>query len=171
MSEKLMSRIVCIVMALFPALWGIFSFMNNVTDFNNTAVHVVGPLLAMSDTYDIPGQMWRALDVSWMPYAGMAAITAVETLAGVFGFVGLVIMVRNVTGPCNAFIRGKAWAMLGATCAVLVWGVGFMVVAGDWFMAWQAKVNPLDTQMGAMLYAVPNMLALVIMLLQRDGGK
>ncbi len=54
--------------------------------------------------------------------------------------------------------------MAGATCAILVWGVGFMVVAGDWFMAWQTKENPLSTQLGALLYMVPNTLALIVFL-------
>ncbi|RJF58570.1 DUF2165 family protein [Serratia inhibens] len=33
------------------------------------------------------------------------------------------------------------------SCIVLslfpaLWGLGFMVIAGDWFMAWQARDNP-----------------------------
>jgi predicted small integral membrane protein len=44
-----------------------------------------------------------------------------------------------------------------------------MVVAGDWFMAWQAKENPLAVQLGAMLYMVPNTLALLFLMLQRDA--
>lgn len=171
MSEKMMHRVVCIVMALFPALWGIFSFMNNITDFHDTAVHAVGPLLSMTDTYVVPGQMWRALNASWVAYAGMGTITTMETLAGIFGFLGLTIMIRYVTGSYEGFTRGKAWAMLGAACAVLVWGIGFMVVAGDWFMAWQASVKPLDTQLGAMIYAVPNILTIVILMLQHEAGK
>ncbi|MFZ5177717.1 DUF2165 family protein, partial [Enterobacter kobei] len=66
------------------------------------------------------------------------------------------------------FTVGKSWAMLGACCAILVWGIGFMVVAGDWFMAWQAKENPLATQLGALLYAAPNMLAIVILMLHKE---
>ncbi|MEH4266056.1 DUF2165 family protein [Klebsiella aerogenes] len=168
MSERMVSRVVCVVMALFPALWGLFSLMNNLTDFTDTAAGAVGPLLSMKDTYGVPGQMWRALTAPWLPGVGLAVITTVETLAGLLGLAGLLTMLRHLNGPSASFARGKARAMLGATCAVLVWGVGFMVVAGDWFMAWQAKVDPLNTQLGAMMYTLPNMLALVILLLQRD---
>ncbi|SVK53265.1 Predicted small integral membrane protein (DUF2165) [Acinetobacter baumannii] len=58
--------------------------------------------------------------------------------------------------------------MLGALCAITVWGVGFMVVAGDWFMAWQAKENPLAVQLGALIYLAPNAFALLFLMLQRE---
>ncbi|KFD24841.1 conserved hypothetical transmembrane protein [Yokenella regensburgei ATCC 49455] len=49
-----------------------------------------------------------------------------------------------------------------------MWGVGFMVVAGDWFMSWQTKENPLSTQLGALLYMVPNTLALIVFLSHKE---
>ncbi|CAI0753270.1 Uncharacterised protein [Serratia liquefaciens] len=43
MNEINISRLSCIVLSLFPALWGIFSLLNNTADFANTARHAVGP--------------------------------------------------------------------------------------------------------------------------------
>jgi len=43
------------------------------------------------------------------------------------------------------------------------------VVAGDWFMAWQAKVNPLNTQMGAMIYALPCITVIIVLLIQKEN--
>ncbi|MGU5760158.1 DUF2165 family protein [Aeromonas hydrophila] len=168
MSELRVSRLICLVMALFPALWGIFSFMNNIADFFGTAQYVVEPMLSMKDTYNIPGQMWRAINLPEAPYIGLAVITMMETLAGILASVGLILMFRSLTKPYQQFSTGKAWAMAGATCAILVWGVGFMVVAGDWFMAWEAKENPLSTQLGALLYMVPNTLALIVFLSHKE---
>ncbi|MFW7224081.1 MULTISPECIES: DUF2165 family protein [unclassified Serratia (in: enterobacteria)] len=168
MNEIKISRFVCLVMSLFPALWGIFSFMNNITDFSDTAQHAVAPLLSMQDTYNVPGQMWRAINVSWAPFIGMAAITTMETLAGIFATIGIVVMLKNFRNPYHDFAKGKAWSMMGASFAILVWGIGFMVVAGDWFLAWQAKENPLATQMGAMMYTLPCVLTLIILMLQRE---
>ncbi|MGA9617627.1 MAG: DUF2165 domain-containing protein, partial [Serratia proteamaculans] len=39
MNEITMSRLGCIVLSLFPALWGIFSLLNNTADFAGTAQH------------------------------------------------------------------------------------------------------------------------------------
>ncbi|MGJ3448728.1 DUF2165 family protein [Enterobacter sp. PTB] len=168
MNELRISRLVCLVMALFPALWGIFSFMNNIADFAGTAQNAVEPMLSMKDTWNVPGQAWRAVNLPEAPYIGLAVITTIETLAGVLASVGLILMLKNFTQSYQQFSTGKAWAMAGATCAILVWGVGFMVVAGDWFMAWQAKENPLSTQLGALLYMVPNTLALLVFLSHKE---
>ncbi|MFQ0814703.1 hypothetical protein AVM02_00005 [Brucella anthropi] len=169
MNEIFIKRIPCILMSLFPALWGMLSLLNNTADFSGTAENAVRPLLAMTDTYGIPGQTWRAITVSWAPYAGLAVITAIETLAGVFATIGFAKMLINLCGSYTKFSAGKNWTILGACCAVAVWGIGFMVVAGDWFMAWQAKENPLNTQLGALIYALPSMMCLVILLCHKES--
>ncbi|CAI0967465.1 Predicted small integral membrane protein (DUF2165) [Serratia quinivorans] len=168
MNEITMSRLGCIVLSLFPALWGIFSLLNNTADFSGTAQHAVAPLLGMQDTYQVPGLMWRAISVEWAGQVGLAMITLLESVAGIAAGFGVVLMLKHLGHSYAAFARGKAWAMLGALCAIAVWGLGFMVVAGDWFMAWQAKEHPLAVQLGAMLYMVPNTLALIFLMLQRD---
>jgi predicted small integral membrane protein len=170
MNERMVSRLICLVMALFPALWGIFSLMNNLADFDDTVNNAVAPLLSMQDTYQVPGLMWRAIATPGAAGVGLALITTTEALAGVFACTGLLLMLRHLFSPYPQFATGKACAMLGAGCAVMVWGVGFMVVAGDWFMAWQAKDNPLATQLGALLYTAPNMLALLYFLGQKESA-
>lgn len=162
------SRLACIVVSLFPALWGLFSLLNNVSDFSDTARQAVAPLLSMQDTYHVPGQMWRALSASWAPLIGLGFITLMETLAGMLAATGIVVMLKNFRRNYADFARAKAWAIAGACCAILVWGIGFMVVAGDWFMAWEAKTAPLSTQLGAMMYTLPCMLALGILMLHRE---
>jgi len=47
MNEITVSRLGCIVLSLFPALWGLVSLWNNAADFAGTARSAVGPLLAM----------------------------------------------------------------------------------------------------------------------------
>ncbi len=64
MNEITVSRLGCIVLSLFPALWGLFSLLNNTADFAGTARNAVGPLLAMQDTYQTPGLMWRAISAT-----------------------------------------------------------------------------------------------------------
>lgn len=168
MNETTVKRIPCIIMALFPALWGIFSLLNNTASFSETAENAIKPLLAMTDTYGIPGQTWRAVTASWVPYVGLAVITAMETLAGILAAIGFVKMLVNLRGSYTKFSVGKNLTILGACCAVAVWGIGFMVVAGDWFMAWEAKENSLNTQLGALLYALPSMMCIVIMLSHKE---
>ena len=60
--------------------------------------------------------------------------------------------------------------ILACLCGILVWGVGFMVIAGDWFLAWQAKQDPSATQLGAMVYFLPCALALIVAVIHRDDA-
>jgi predicted small integral membrane protein len=155
-------RLALIVMALFPTLWGLLGDLNNATDFSSTVTNAVAPMIAMTNTYGNPLQSWRAITSPWAGQAGLVIIMAFETAAGVFGAISILVMIANLGRSAAAFARGKAWMILSCLFAILVWGVGFMVVAGDWFLAWQAKQDPLSTQLGAMIYFVPCALALIV---------
>ena len=170
MNEKIVQRIAVIVMALFPALWGLLSLLNDATDFTGTADNAVRPIIDMVNTYGNPWQTWRAITAPWAPTVGLVFIVAVETLAGIFATAGLIVMLRHLRGMPADFARGKAWMMLGALMGILVWGVGFMVIAGDWFLTWQAKTDPLATQMGGLVYMLPCALALIVAMIHREEG-
>jgi predicted small integral membrane protein len=163
-------RLALIVMALFPTLWGFLGLLNDVTDFNDTVVNAVKPMLEMTNTYGNPLQQARAVTAPWAATVGLVGIMSVETLAGIFGLIGLVLMLRNLGRNSVDFAHGKAWMMLGCLCAVLVWGVGFMVIAGDYFLSWEAKTMPLSNQLGGMIYFLPNALGLILAMLYREDG-
>ena len=168
MDLRIVKRLALIVMALFPTLWGLLGDLNNVTDFTGTAENAVKPMIEMTNTYGNPWQTWRAITASWAPEVGLGVIMAMETAAGVLGAVAVVVMLANLRGSAAAFAKGKAWMILACLCAVLVWGVGFMVVAGDWFLAWEASKDPLSTQLGAMIYFLPCALALILAVLHQE---
>jgi predicted small integral membrane protein len=77
-------------------------------------------------------------------------------------------MLANLRGSAAAFAKGKAWMILSCVSAILVWGVGFMIVAGDWFLAWEASKDPLSTQLGAMIYFLPCALAMILAVLHQE---
>jgi predicted small integral membrane protein len=162
------ARLALIAFALFPALWGFLGVLNDATDFNDTLVNAVKPMLEMTNTYGNPLQQMRAITEPWAATVALIGIMTVEGLAGLFGIIGLASMVLSIGKPYASFSRGKAWMMLGCLCAVLVWGVGFMVVAGDWFLSWEAKTMPLSNQLGGMIYFLPNALGLVFASLHRE---
>ncbi|MGO8800356.1 MAG: DUF2165 family protein [Roseiarcus sp.] len=162
MDLRTVKRLALIVMALFPALWGVLGDLNNATAFTSTADNAVAPLIAMTNTYGNPWQTWRAITAPWAAPVGLAIIMAVETSAGILGVIAVVVMLLNLRASPAAFAKGKAWMILACLAAILIWGVGFMVVAGDWFLTWQAKTDPVATQLGAMIYFLPCALGLVV---------
>jgi predicted small integral membrane protein len=167
-NERVVKRFALIVMALFPALWGLLGDLNNATDFTGTANNAVRPMIAMTNTYGNPWQTWRAITATWAAPVGLVIIMTVETIAGILGTLSIVLMLANIRGSVAAFARGKALMILSCLFAILVWGVGFMVVAGDWFLAWEANKDPLSTQLGAMIYFLPCAIALIVAMIHRE---
>jgi predicted small integral membrane protein len=110
---KLAKRLGLVVMALFPALWGLLGGLNNLTDFTGTANNAVKPLIAMTNTYQNPLQTWRAITAPWAAPLGLALITTMETAAGIVSLVGLVVMLANIRAGAADFAKGKAWMILG----------------------------------------------------------
>jgi predicted small integral membrane protein len=168
MDLRMAKRLALIVMALFPALWGVLGDLNNATDFTGTANNAVKPMIAMTNTYGNPWQTWRAITAPLAAPVGLVLIMTVETIAGILGIVSIVVMLANIRGGAAAFARGKAWMILACLSAILVWGIGFMVVAGDWFLAWEANKDPLATQIGASIYFLPCALALIVAMIHHD---
>jgi predicted small integral membrane protein len=171
MDLQLVKRFALIVMALFPALWGLLGDLNNATDFTGTANNAVKPLIAMTNTYGNPWQAWRAITAPWAAPVGLVLIMAVETAAGILGAISIAVMLINIRASAAAFAKGKAWMILACLSAILVWGVGFMVVAGDWFLTWQANKDPLSTQLGAMIYFLPCALALIVAMIHHEEAE
>ena len=170
MDLRTAKRLALIVMALFPALWGVVGDLNNATAFSSTAENAVAPLIAMTNTYGNPLQNWRAITAPWAAPVGLGIIMAVETAAGILGVIAVVVMLVNLSASPAAFAKGKAWMILACLAAILVWGVGFMVVAGDWFLTWQAKTDPVATQLGAMIYFLPCALGLIVAMAHDEEG-
>ena len=156
-------RLAAILLLCFPALWGWLGLLNNVSAFDETVTGAVAPMLAMTDTYGNPAQTWRAVTAPWVAPVGLVAITAVETLAGLLSTLGILAMLRAFRAPGPDFDAAKVPGILGCLAAIAVWGLGFMVIAGDWFLSWQGKQG-IMSQLGGMVYMLPASLALIVLL-------
>ncbi|KEY60821.1 DUF2165 family protein [Serratia sp. DD3] len=167
MEFKKVARWSIIAMAMFPTLWGLLALLNNTSGFSGTVQYAVAPMLAMTDTYGNPAQTWRAIDSLLAAQIGLVLITATEALAGILGLLAMVKMVSAINAPYSAFERGKAYLLASCVLAVLVWGVGFAVIAGDYFLAWQSKTT-LATQVGGLIYAIPCFLTLILALVHKE---
>jgi predicted small integral membrane protein len=50
-----------------------------------------------------------------------------------------VALLRSIRADAGAFNRAKTFAVLGLALGFLLWQVGFMTVAGEWFGMWQSQ--------------------------------
>ena len=147
----ILNRLIQLGVAFIPACLGFTSIMNNTSGFNDTLKMVIKPLLTMDGTYGNPAQIWRALPAGWVETLYVFAIAG-ETLVGVLAIIGVLLMLRHIFSIDN-FNRSKEWVYLACGLGIIVWGLGFFTIGGEWFLAWQNK-NLASFQTSAALYVL-----------------
>lgn len=167
MAYKTTVRLALIIMGLFPTLWGLLSLLNNISGFSSTVQYAVAPLLSMTDTYGNPAQTWRAIDSIWAAKIALSLITAVETAAGLMGLLAIIKMLQTLQAPYPVFEQAKTYLVIACVLAIGVWGIGFAVIAGDYFLTWQSE-SGLATQQGGLVYAVPCFLTLILAVVHKE---
>lgn len=111
----------------------------NVTDYgsNWAFVHHV---LSMDTTFRDPDLMWRAVTDPAAQRAAYAAIIAWQGATALVCWLGaLRLLAAAGAAPGRAFDRAKGVAVAGLTMGLLLYGLGFLVIAGEWFAIWQSE--------------------------------
>ena len=54
-------------------------------------------------------------------------------------FKGFYGMLQQLKGSVTNFNKTKTWAVYGFIVGILIWFLGFEVVAGEWFGMWMSK--------------------------------
>ncbi|GGZ36939.1 membrane protein [Streptomyces inusitatus] len=111
----------------------------NITDFG-TNREFVRHVLAMDTTFRDEDVMWRAIEshaVADVAYVGIIAwetLTAAVLLGAVWLWVrGLRRGNRGDVGPA------RRTTTLGLLMVLLLFGLGFIVIGGEWFQMWQSS--------------------------------
>ena len=122
----------CLTLAVFALL----VCFNNLVDYD-TNYAFVRHTLSMDTVF--PGNTLKhraILDPSIWRLA-YAVIIFTELLTGILLLIGVVLLFKNIRSS-SGFIRAKNWIYLGCTVGFLLWFLGFIVVAGEWFSMWQS---------------------------------
>ncbi|WP_328382599.1 DUF2165 domain-containing protein [Streptomyces sp. NBC_00400] len=108
----------------------------NITDFG-TNRDFVRHVLAMDTTFKDPDLMWRALtsqavqDTAYLAIISWETVTAVVLLAATaLWFIG---------ARRGSIARARQLSTVGLLMMVLLFGVGFLAIGGEWFSMWQSK--------------------------------
>jgi predicted small integral membrane protein len=149
--------------ALFPTFFGLLALLNNTSGFSDTVQYAVGPTIAMTDTYGNPAQTWRAITSPIIAQIALIVITLFEASAGVVGAIAMYKMLKTINQPFEQFQQAKSLLIISCTLAILVWGIGFAVIAGEFFLTWQSKTT-IETQLGGLIYTIPCFLVMIFAL-------
>jgi predicted small integral membrane protein len=124
-----------VMMVVAVALFASLVTFGNLTDYN-TNYAFVQHVLSMDSIFAFSKIKWRAITDPALHQAANAAIIAAEAVTALLCWIGVVVLLRNIRADANAFNRAKAFAVTGLAVGFLLWQVGFMTVAGEWFGMW-----------------------------------
>lgn len=108
----------------------------NVTDYG-TNWAFVQHVLAMDTIFPDSTLRWRAITDERLQTAAYVAIIVTEAAVALLLWAGVGRMLAQLRTP--AFLRARTTAVAGLTLGALLYGVGFVVIGGEWFAMWQSK--------------------------------
>lgn len=108
----------------------------NIADYDSNW-QFVRHVLAMDTTFQSPALMRRAVTDESLQRLAYHLIVAWETATGVVLALAAVLMAARLRRP--NFVTARAVAIVGLAMGFLLYGVGFLVVASEWFAMWQSQ--------------------------------
>lgn len=132
----------------------------NITDYDSNW-QFVQHVLSMDTIFPNSTLKWRAITDPSLQTVGYWGIIGWEALTALVLWVGVVRLLTAVSGP--GFARAKGVAAAGLTMGVVLFGLGFVVVGGEWFAMWQSETW--NGQQKAFEFISMIGLALVVLLL------
>ncbi|MFE0425799.1 DUF2165 domain-containing protein [Streptomyces sp. NPDC058953] len=110
----------------------------NITDFG-TNREFVRHVLAMDTTFRDEDVMWRAIESRTVADIAYVAIIGWETLTAAVLLLATGYWVKGIRRDGGARRRARRASTLGLVMVVLLFGLGFVVIGGEWFQMWQSS--------------------------------
>ena len=127
-----------VLMVAAIALFASLVTFGNLTDYG-TNLAFVQHVLSMDTIFAFSTIKWRAIADPALQHAAYAAIIATEGATALLCWIGAALLLRSLRADAGAFNRAKTFAIAGLTLGFLLWQVGFMTIAGEWFGMWQSQ--------------------------------
>ena len=131
------SRLSKAVLVAAVAAWSLLVAFNNVFDYASN-FQFVRHVLEMDTTFPGNAGMWRAIHAPILQHAAYALIIATEFAVGVLAGLGAIGMAR-AHSDVTLFRRARSLSIAGLALGILLWLLGFEVIAGEWFLMWQSR--------------------------------
>src|SRR3954454_3082995 len=136
--DKLSSfRMARTALAAVAFIYMVLVVFNNSTDFSTNRAFVEH-VLAMDTTFESPDTMWRAITSPGWALAAYVAIIAWEALTAIALGIGFVAGIRSVAADRD-IAAARRYSVLGWLMMILLFGVGFIGIGGEWFEMWQSQ--------------------------------
>lgn len=111
---------------------------DNLTDYQ-TGFDYVKHVLSMDTTYPDNAKMPRAITSSRIHHAAYLFINLIESITAVLCIKGGIDMLKNIDADTQTFDKAKRTSIAGMLSGLLLWFLGFQVIASEWFGMWMSK--------------------------------
>ncbi|GAA2074972.1 DUF2165 domain-containing protein [Streptomyces albiaxialis] len=108
----------------------------NITDFG-TNQEFVRHVFAMDTTFEDEDLMWRAIESRTVADVAYVAIIVWETVAALVLVAATVLWGRSLRHGDHE--RPRRASTVGLLMLLLLFGVGFLAIGGEWFAMWQSE--------------------------------
>jgi predicted small integral membrane protein len=125
------------VVAAFALHASLVAF-GNITDYG-TNFTFVRHVMSMDTIFPNSTITWRAISSEPLHHAAYALIIATEVAVALLCWIGAWRLLRAVLAEARVFNRAKSFAVAGFALGLLLWQVGFITVAGEWFGMWMSQ--------------------------------
>src|SRR5919106_1568566 len=126
-----------ILLVASVALFTTLVVFNNITDYGSNYAFVEH-VLRMDTTFPNNKGMWRAITSPTLHHAAYMLIILVEGITALLCWAGAVKLLGALRKGVIEFNRSKNVAIAGLTLGFCLWFMGFIGIAGKWFLMWQS---------------------------------
>src|SRR5262245_6754133 len=131
----LITRYAKIVMCLVLAAFCLLVTFDNITDYGTNYLFVQH-VMSMDTTFPGNALMYRSITNPVVWRATYATI-----IAGLLFLLGACRLFQLRNAEAAEFNSGKTYVIAACLLAFLVWFLGFIVAAGEWFAMWQSALS------------------------------
>jgi len=127
-----------IVLVAAVALHATLVAFGNITDYG-TNFAFVQHVLSMDTIFKNATIGYRAITSPVLHHAAYVLIIAAEATTAVLCWIGAWRLFGRLRADAGAFNRAKPFAVCGLALGLLIWQVGFITIAGEWFGMWMSS--------------------------------
>lgn len=131
-------RLSKIIMTGGFAVWAFLVTLGNILDYESNLLFVQH-VLAMDTVFAESTLRSRAITDPALHTAAFVTIIVTESLIALAFLTATLAMTATFRAPAAAFRRAKAWTAVGVALAFALWFIGFVGIAGEWFVMWQSS--------------------------------
>ncbi|MDR6239223.1 DUF2165 domain-containing protein [Aureibacter tunicatorum] len=113
-------------------------FFNNLNDWQSNWMFVKGVMSCMDITTE--AVEWRRIESMSTQKLFYTLIIIFEGTTAFILWIGVYKMLRSLRKSVEEHIESKKMAVAGLTLMFLIFGMGFYVVGGEFFLSWQSML-------------------------------